>query len=81
MMLLNVCFIVDVIRRNLRQELREYNGRIFKLGWILPFAVRGMLLVENKLLFFVLWELFSMTEVTDNQTNYSIFYMILFFFF
>ncbi|KDO39171.1 hypothetical protein CISIN_1g046629mg [Citrus sinensis] len=50
---------------NLRQELREYNGRIFKLGWILPFAVRGMLLVENKLLFFVLWELFSMTEIKD----------------
>ncbi|KAL9411142.1 hypothetical protein AB3S75_044851 [Citrus x aurantiifolia] len=82
MMLLDGCFIVEIIRKNLRQESREDNDPIFKLGWMLPFIARDMFLVENQLPFFVLWELLSMTEVTNNnQTNYSFFYMILYFFY
>ncbi|KAH9650194.1 transmembrane protein [Citrus sinensis] len=82
MMLLDGCFIVEVIRKNLRKELREDNDPIFKLGWMLPCIARDMFLVENQLPFFVLWELFSMTEVTkNNQANYSFFYMILYFFY
>lgn len=69
MMLLDGCFVVEVIRKNFRQELREDNDLIFKLEWMLSFIARDMFLVENQLHFFVLWELFSMTEVTNNQTN------------
>ncbi|KAJ4722904.1 hypothetical protein OWV82_006336 [Melia azedarach] len=82
MMLLDGCFIVEVIRKNYIQELREVDDPIFKLGWMLPFIARDMLLLENQLPFFVLRKLFSMTDMpNNNQTNYNFFYMVLYFFY
>ncbi|KAJ4722907.1 hypothetical protein OWV82_006339 [Melia azedarach] len=82
MMLLDGCFIVEVIRKHYNKELREVDDPIFKRRGRLHFIARDMLLFENQLPFFVLWKLFSMTDMPNNhQTNCSFFYLILYFFY
>ncbi|XP_022735604.1 UPF0481 protein At3g47200-like [Durio zibethinus] len=63
MMLLDGCFIVQLIRMKSDRKLRDPNDFIFKVGSFSNTVCLDMLLVENQLPFFVLWELFSMIEI------------------
>ncbi|KAI9195915.1 hypothetical protein LWI28_019379 [Acer negundo] len=79
MMLLDGCFIVELIHKSKMAELREDDDPIFKLDWMLPYIARDMFLLENQLPFFVLWELFDMTTEIPDQRN-TPFNMIPYFF-
>lgn len=81
MMLLDGCFIVEIIRKNLMHDLREDNDPIFKQVWMRPLLARDMFLLENQLPFLVLWQLCSMTLMPNNQADHNFYYMILYFFF
>ncbi|KAK3187800.1 hypothetical protein Dsin_027361 [Dipteronia sinensis] len=79
MMLLDGCFIVEIIHKIKMAELREDDDPIFKLDWMLPYIARDMFLLENQLPFFVLWKLFSMTTEIPDESN-TPFNMIPYFF-
>ncbi|GAY52604.1 hypothetical protein CUMW_143200 [Citrus unshiu] len=79
MMLLDGCFIVEVIRKFALTRLRG-NDPIFELSWMLPSIARDMILLENQLPFFVLWELFTMTKMPNDQDSDKFLLMILRFF-
>ncbi|XP_052290300.1 UPF0481 protein At3g47200-like [Citrus sinensis] len=84
MMLLDGCFIFEVIRkfsRHLREyddpkHLREDDDPNFKLSRILFLIARDMILLENQLPFFVLWKFFIMTEMPNDPRNESFLVMI-----
>ncbi|KAK4857188.1 hypothetical protein QYF36_025474 [Acer negundo] len=80
MMLLDSCFIVELVRKNKMIDLRENDDSIFKSDWMLPFIARDLFLLENQLPFFLLSELFSKsTEIPDDRTK-NLLNMILYFF-
>ncbi|KAK0607147.1 hypothetical protein LWI29_010259 [Acer saccharum] len=79
MMLLDGCFIVELIHKCIMPELREDDDPIFRLDWMLLYIARDVFLLENQLPFFVLWELFNMTTEIPDRTN-TPFKMILYFF-
>lgn len=89
MMILDGCFIVEVIRkfwlvmewrRNEDPRLGQDTDPIFKMEWMLRSIAQDMILLENQLPFFVIWELFSMTEIPNNQRSESFLVTILRFF-
>ncbi|KAH9650190.1 DUF862 domain-containing protein [Citrus sinensis] len=80
MMLLDGCFIVEVIRKFRLKHLRGDDDPNFKLGWMLPSIARDMILLENQLPFFVIWKLFIMTDMPSDSRNESFLVMILRFF-
>ncbi|OMO53037.1 hypothetical protein CCACVL1_28932 [Corchorus capsularis] len=70
MLVLDGCFIVQLIRLFLKSNLKAFfhdvlNCYTFSGSFSLALC-RDILLVENQLPFFVLWELFSMIESGDN---------------
>ncbi|XVF65079.1 hypothetical protein PTKIN_Ptkin09bG0217900 [Pterospermum kingtungense] len=60
MMLLDCCFLIQLVRKFARTTLID--DPVFKIGGFHAILCRDMLLVENQLPFFVLWELFQMIE-------------------
>ncbi|KAG2726286.1 hypothetical protein I3760_01G105300 [Carya illinoinensis] len=69
MMLLDGCFIIELFRK---YEIYCNTGDgsddpIFKMEWVLPRIARDLLLFENQLPFFVLLELFRMTESRNSR--------------
>ncbi|KAH9650183.1 transmembrane protein [Citrus sinensis] len=80
MMLLDGCFIVEVIRKFRLKHLREDDDPNFKLGWMLPSIARDMILLENQLPYFVIWKLFMMTDMPSDSRNENFLVMILRFF-
>ena len=75
MMLLDVYFIFEIIRKYLMHDLRENNDPIFKQGWMLPLSERYASAWESASIF-VLWQLFSMTLMPNNQADHNFYYMI-----
>ena len=89
MMILDGCFIVEVFRKfRLEMEGRRHNDPalgqgndpIFELSWVLPSIAQDMILLENQLPFFVIWRLFSMTELPNSPSYESFLVTILRFF-
>ncbi|KAL9408611.1 hypothetical protein AB3S75_047063 [Citrus x aurantiifolia] len=72
MMLLDGCFIVEVIRKFRLIHLRGDDHPILKLAWMLPSIARDMILL--------IWKLFIMTEMPSDPRNESFLLMILRFF-
>ncbi|GKV06860.1 hypothetical protein SLEP1_g18682 [Rubroshorea leprosula] len=66
MMLLDGCFIVELIRKWKIKELRDENYR-FLTPFILRRVMHDLLLVENQLPFFILLNLFNMTVMPSDQ--------------
>ncbi|KAB2064957.1 hypothetical protein ES319_A09G056700v1 [Gossypium barbadense] len=62
MLLLDGCFIVQLIRLCLKKDLVNY----YTNGYFLA-LIQDFLLVENQLPFFVIWELFSVIETGVDQ--------------
>ncbi|KAM7461764.1 hypothetical protein LguiA_029885 [Lonicera macranthoides] len=71
MMLLDGCFIVELLRKFQREYLREKNDPIFGMDWICNSLQRDLLLFENQLSFFVLCKLFDMIEVPNQHHRFS----------
>ncbi|XP_011020609.1 PREDICTED: UPF0481 protein At3g47200-like isoform X2 [Populus euphratica] len=68
MLLLDGCFIVELIRKyNNIPGVRDDNDPVFEVSWILSSIETDMFLLENQLPFFVLWELFTMTSEVQNE--------------
>ncbi|KAM7257200.1 hypothetical protein ACFE04_012941 [Oxalis oulophora] len=67
MMLLDGCFIVELLRKNSNVGLIEENDIIFKGTWMTYSLKRDMLLLENQLPFFVLLKVYDLTRIVDLQ--------------
>ncbi|EOY05382.1 Uncharacterized protein TCM_020392 [Theobroma cacao] len=72
MLLLDGCFIVQLIRKFSEIRLRDESDPIFKLVSLRGTIRRDTLLVENQLPLFVLWELYAMIEYPDQRTFMAI---------
>ncbi|XWS22400.1 hypothetical protein CRYUN_Cryun29cG0030700 [Craigia yunnanensis] len=68
MMLLDGCFIVQLIRMRFKYQLRDPNDLVFKVRSLFKAVCLDLLLVENQLPFFVIWELYSMLEIRDQYS-------------
>ncbi|XP_022722895.1 UPF0481 protein At3g47200-like isoform X1 [Durio zibethinus] len=63
MMLLDGCLIIQLMRKFARTTLMD--DPVFKIGGFHGILCRDLLLVENQLPLFVLWELFHMIEIPN----------------
>ncbi|KAH6780306.1 hypothetical protein C2S52_011543 [Perilla frutescens var. hirtella] len=77
MLLLDGCFIIELIRNYWFDDLRENNDHIFQFDQILSQIRHDLMLLENQLPFFVLNQLFNMTKMEDPED--SIYHLLLFF--
>ncbi|KAJ0011455.1 hypothetical protein Pint_33713 [Pistacia integerrima] len=62
MMVLDGCFIIELVCKVTGLIRREPDDPIFKMDWILPFLMRDLLKLENQIPFFVLQNLFDILE-------------------
>jgi len=68
MLLLDGCFIVELIRKyNNIPGVSGEDDPVFEVSWILSSIETDMFLLENQLPFSVLWELFTMTSEVQNE--------------
>ncbi|XVE81431.1 hypothetical protein DITRI_Ditri15bG0062800 [Diplodiscus trichospermus] len=65
MMLLDGCLIIQLIRKFAMTTLID--DPVLKIGGFHGILCRDLLLVENQLPFFVLWELFQMIDIPSQQ--------------
>ncbi|CAL1356892.1 unnamed protein product [Linum trigynum] len=70
MMLLDGCFLVEVIRKYAMTALIDNHDPIFVLPMNLYSIMRDVLLLENQLPFFVLSELFQLTKTVHELGNF-----------
>ncbi|KAL4273165.1 hypothetical protein GQ457_13G016650 [Hibiscus cannabinus] len=63
MMLVDACFIIQLIRKFAMTTVMD--DPVFKIGGFHSILCRDLLLVENQLPFFVLWELFCTIEIPN----------------
>lgn len=78
MLVLDGCFIIEVIRRFHHRDSTCKNDPIFQIKWIMKSLQRDFTLFENQIPFFVLCRLFDLIE-SPNQHNRLI-QLALFFF-
>ncbi|XP_057470675.1 UPF0481 protein At3g47200-like [Actinidia eriantha] len=69
MMLLDSCFVIELLRKFTITSMRDMHDPIFKMDWILHSIWRDLMLFENQLPFFVLVQMFNMTKVPDPRDN------------
>uniref|UniRef100_A0A5B6ZXR1 Uncharacterized protein n=1 Tax=Davidia involucrata TaxID=16924 RepID=A0A5B6ZXR1_DAVIN len=67
MMLLDACFTIEFLRKFEYEYLRDKDDPIFKSSWMQIQIFGDMMLLENQLPFFLLSELFKMTEIPNLQ--------------
>ncbi|KAI3460543.1 hypothetical protein Pfo_017206 [Paulownia fortunei] len=77
MLLLDGCFVIELIRKYCFDELRDKNDLIFQFDQTLSQLRHDVMLFENQLPFFVLNQLFDMTKMEDPEDN--IHYLVLLF--
>ncbi|KAL7177195.1 hypothetical protein ACSBR2_030516 [Camellia fascicularis] len=78
MMVLDGCFIIELMRKFEMAFLRDKNDSIFQMDWIVSSLQRDLMLFENQLPFFILCKLFDEVEV-PNQHNRLIYLALCFF--
>ncbi|XP_057796822.1 putative UPF0481 protein At3g02645 isoform X1 [Salvia miltiorrhiza] len=69
MLLLDGCFVIELLRSYWFSDLRDKNDQIFQFDHMLAQIRHDLLLLENQLPFFVLNELFDMTKMEDPDDN------------
>ncbi|KAF4352638.1 hypothetical protein F8388_021807 [Cannabis sativa] len=62
MMVLDGCFIIELLRKAANLVLFEKDDPILSMAWIIPFFYRDFLRLENQIPFFVLEKLFEISE-------------------
>lgn len=70
MMLIDGCFIVELVRDSFRRKLKENDDHPLPTHYILRAVLRDLLLVENQLPFFILERLFDMTVIPNQRNNF-----------
>ncbi|XVF06363.1 hypothetical protein REPUB_Repub06bG0041700 [Reevesia pubescens] len=80
MMVLDGCFVVELIRKFMYPELIERDDVLFKQNPNLPIIAQDLLLLENQLPFFLLDKLFQETKGNQTDQLHSFTYMALYFF-
>uniref|UniRef100_A0A2P2MPH9 Uncharacterized protein n=1 Tax=Rhizophora mucronata TaxID=61149 RepID=A0A2P2MPH9_RHIMU len=70
MLLLDGCFVVELIRKMTDRKLVGAHDPIFKFQMILDSVKRDLLLLENQLPFFILKTLFDMTLMPNQESNF-----------
>ncbi|XP_057478177.1 uncharacterized protein LOC130765702 [Actinidia eriantha] len=68
MMLLDACFIIEFLQKCYLQELRDKDDPIIRTSWIKIPICCDLMLLENQLPFFVLLQLFNMSETSSNPS-------------
>ncbi|KAM7461046.1 hypothetical protein LguiA_029167 [Lonicera macranthoides] len=69
MLLLDGCFIIELVHKFKDKCFRETKDPIFKMDWVVKTLQCDLLLFENQLPFFVLCELFDMIEGKGREKN------------
>lgn len=69
MMVLDGCFIIELLRKFDMAFLRDENDPIFKRDWIFNRLQRDLMLFENQIPFFILCKLFDMIEAPNNHNR------------
>ncbi|KAM7489072.1 hypothetical protein LguiB_026556 [Lonicera macranthoides] len=62
MMVVDGCFIIELLRKFSDPSLREEDDRVFRMNWMLTSLQRDLLLFENQLPFFVLCKLYDLIQ-------------------
>lgn len=75
MLLLDGCFIVELVRKYDMPYLRENNDSIFHMDWIMKSLQRDLMLFENQIPFFVLLKIYELIEVQGQHSRFM--YLIL----
>ncbi|XP_065857391.1 UPF0481 protein At3g47200 [Euphorbia lathyris] len=71
MMLLDGCFIIELIRKVGNVVKVEDDDPIFTMQWITTFFYRDLLRLENQIPFFVLERLFELTKLEEDCSSLS----------
>ncbi|KAI8006477.1 UPF0481 protein [Camellia lanceoleosa] len=66
-MVLDGCFIIELLRKFEMKHLRDQDDPIFKLIWMVKSLQRDLMLFENQLPFSILCKLFDLIEAPDNH--------------
>ncbi|XP_057776341.1 UPF0481 protein At3g47200-like [Salvia miltiorrhiza] len=69
MLVLDGCFILELLRKYGMVFLREKNDPIFTMKWMIISLQRDLMLFENQLPFFVLCELFDLIEAPGQHSR------------
>ncbi|KAL0368288.1 UNVERIFIED_CONTAM: hypothetical protein Scaly_1047700 [Sesamum calycinum] len=62
MLVLDACFIIELVRKRHKRDPTCKNDPIFKMGWIMNTLQRDIILFENEIPFFILRKLFDLIE-------------------
>nr|GLL41375.1 UPF0481 protein At3g47200-like [Ipomoea trifida] len=79
MLLLDGCFIIQLLRKDSMPELRSEDDPIFKVDWMRTSLQRDLLLLENQLPFRVLCKLFELIHEHPNRYDRLAFFACCFF--
>ncbi|KAI5341378.1 PREDICTED: UPF0481 [Prunus dulcis] len=80
MMILDGCFLLELFRKELWDDLQDENDPVFNLSCMLEYLYHDLLLLENQLPWFVLERLYNLTANNTNQTSASLTKLVLNFF-
>ncbi|XP_057776337.1 UPF0481 protein At3g47200-like isoform X2 [Salvia miltiorrhiza] len=69
MLVLDGCFILELLLKYVVESEREENDPIFQMGWMMYSLHRDLMLFENQLPFFVLCELFDLIEAPGQHSR------------
>ncbi|XP_047983398.1 UPF0481 protein At3g47200-like [Salvia hispanica] len=70
MLVLDGCFIIQLVRKFETVILREENDPIFQMNWMIKSLQRDLMLFENQLPFFVLCELYDLIEAPGQHSRF-----------
>ncbi|XP_021823087.1 UPF0481 protein At3g47200-like [Prunus avium] len=80
MMILDGCFLLELFRKELWDDLQDENDPVFNLSCMLEYLYHDLLLLENQLPWFVLERLYNLTANNANQKTASLTELVLNFF-
>ncbi|XP_027116852.1 UPF0481 protein At3g47200-like isoform X2 [Coffea arabica] len=69
MMLLDGCFIIQLLLKFKEKDLIDKTDPAFRLDWILNSLQRDLMLFENQLPFFILCKLYETIELPDQESG------------
>ncbi|KAG8362931.1 hypothetical protein BUALT_BualtUnG0022300 [Buddleja alternifolia] len=79
MMVLDGCFIIELVRKSNMECLRDRNDVLFGMEWITSSLQRDLMLFENQIPFFVLRKLFELIEIPRDTDERLICFLLKFF--
>lgn len=71
MLVLDGCFIIQLVRKFDKVRLSERNDPIFQMDWMINNLQRDLMLFENQLPFFVLCKLYDLIEVPGQYDRFG----------